>query len=176
MNKKLINRTIVLLVILTSITYAQQSSRWSIAVKSSYFGDQSNSSHRLTAVDDPLSVGFQLRYFPKHDIALQFADECLNGKTKENTDEELNVQASFSALFFPIQVGRFSPYIIYGLVWVRHNSNTETKSTNDINIQFGFGSDFSVSANIFFSAEVKTYTDGWNYQGWGTSFSIGYRL
>jgi opacity protein-like surface antigen len=176
MNTKLINLLIIVLVILTNITYAEQSSHWSIALKSSYFGDQSNSSHRLTAVDDPLSVGFQLRYFPRHDIALQFADECLNGKTKENTGEELNVQASLSTLFFPIQFGRLSPYIIYGLVWVQHNNNAEIKSNNDFSFQFGIGSDFSVVGNILFSAEVKTYTDGWNYQGWGTSFGIGYRL
>jgi hypothetical protein len=88
MNTKLINLLIIVLVIITGITYAEQPSRWSIALKSSYFGDQSNSSHRLTAVEDPLSVGFQLRYFPIHDIALQYADECLNGKTKENTGDE----------------------------------------------------------------------------------------
>ncbi len=176
MNTKRINLLIIILVILTSMTYAEQPNRWSIGLKASYFGDQSNSSHRLTAVEDPLSIGFQLRYFPRHDMALQFADECLNGKTRENKGDELNVQASLSALFFPVQFERFSPYLTYGLVWVQHNTNTETKSNNDINFQIGIGSDFSMVGNIFHSAEVKLYTDGWNYQGWGTSFSFGYRL
>jgi opacity protein-like surface antigen len=176
MNTRLINSVIIVLVILTGMTYAEQASRWSIAFKSSYFGDQSNSSNRLTAVEDPLSLGFQLRYFPRQDIALQFADECLNGTTRENKGDELNLQVSLSALFFPIQFERLSPYLIYGLVWIQHNNNTETKSNNDFKFQFGIGSDFSLTGNIFYSAEVKTYTNGWNYQGWGTSFSIGYRL
>jgi hypothetical protein len=81
-----------------------------------------------------------------------------------------------NALLFPIQFERLSPYVIYGLVWVQHNNNTETKSNNDFHFQYGIGSDLSVTGNIFFSAEAKIYTDGWNYQGWGTSFSIGYRL
>jgi outer membrane protein W len=176
MNTKLINLLIIVLVILTSMTYAQQSNRWNIALKTSYLGDQSNSLHRLTAIEDPVSLGFQLRYFPRQEIALQFSNEYLNGKTRNNKGDELNIQASLSALFYPIQFERLSPYLIYGLVWNQHNSNSELKSDSDLNFQFGIGSDISITRSIFYSVNVKSYTNGWNFQGWGSSFSIGYRL
>ncbi len=175
MFKRISYLTVILLVVFTSMSFAQ-STNLSIALKSSYFGDQSNDSHRLTAIDDPLSIGFQLRYFPRSNFALQFSAESLNGKTREKIGEELNVQASLSALVYPIHVGKISPYLTYGLIWVQHNNSNENKSNSEVNFQTGIGTDIAVLGNLIYSVDAKIYSDGLNYLGWGTSFSIGYKF
>ncbi len=172
---KSFNLTVVLLVVFSSMSFAQDG-KWSVALKSSYFGDQSDESHCMTSIDDPFSKGFQVRYSPRPDFALQFVTESLNGKTREKTGEELNIQASLSTLVYPIKVWKFSPYITYGLIWVQSNRNDESKSNSELNFQTGIGTDITLLGNLICSAEAKIYSDGLNYLGWGPSFGLGYKF
>ena len=172
---KLFNLTVVLLVVFSSMSFAQNG-KWSIALKSSYFGDQSDESYRMTSIDDPFSKGFQVRYFLRPDFALQFVTENQNGKIRKKTGEELNVQSSLSLLIYPSKVWKFSPYVTYGWIWVQSNKNNESKSNSKLNFHSGIGTDITLLGNLICSAEAKIYSDGWNYLGWGPSFGFGYKF
>ena len=172
---KLFNLTVVLLVVFSSMSFAQNG-KWSIALKSSYFGDQSDESYRMTSIKDSFSKGFQVRYFPRPDFALQFVTENENGKIREKTGEELNVQTSLSALIYPTKVWKFSPYFIQGLIWVQSNRSNEAKSNSKLNFHSGIGTDIALLGNLICSTEAKIYSDGLNYLGWGPSFGLGYKF
>ncbi len=172
---KLFNLFIAIFLILTSLSFAQ-SNRWSIALKSSYFGDQSKISNQLTAIDNPISLGIQLQFFPAANLALQYSVETMSGKTQKPEGKELNVQSSFALLAYPIKFRRFRPFLTQGLVWGRQNNNGEAASRSNVYYEFGLGTEFILSGNLFSSMATKLYSDGLNYHGLSTSVSFGYRF
>ena len=172
MLRKLFSLTIVAMFIFTAQSFAQNN--WSIALKSSYFGDQTNTANRVTAIENPLSVGMQLQYHATENFALQYSVESLNGRTRENVGDELNVQSSLSAVVYPFHIGRFSPYVIQGFNWVQRMDNSVTNTSSSFNIQMGFGTEFAISNKLFYNMMAKMYSDAGVYEGWGTSFGLGY--
>ncbi len=164
---------IVLCFVLTSLSFAQNS-RWSLALKSSYFGDQSSS--KVTAIDNPISFGMQLQFFPAENLAVQYSIESLSGKTQKPEGKELNVQSSIALLAYPVKFWRFRPYLIQGLVWGRRNNNSELSARSSMYYEFGLGTEFVLFGNLFSSTATKLYSDGLNYHGVSTSLSFGYRF
>ena len=175
MRIKLLHTTSLLLILTASFSFAH-TGKFHIAFKSGYFGDQSDERYRVTSVENPLSFGSQLRYYILPDFALQIANESLQGSQRKSAGEELNVQTSLTTLFYPYQLGRFSPFVNYGVSWVQYNAPSETNSRDDLNFQAGVGGDLFLLGNLVYSLEAKFFTDGVNYRGWGTSFSLGYRF
>ena len=172
---KLFNWFVAIFFIFTSLSYAQNNS-WSIALKSSYFGDQARNLHQITAIDNPISMGIQLQFFPRADLALQYSVENMSGKTQEPNGNELNVQSSLALVAYPMEFRRFRPYFVQGVLWGRQNNNGEAVSRGSLYFEFGLGTEFALSGNLFSSLSTKMYTNGWNYHGWSTSLSFGYRL
>ncbi|MDQ7065469.1 MAG: hypothetical protein Q9P90_14625 [candidate division KSB1 bacterium] len=153
-----------------------QNSRWSLALKSSYFGDQSRNAHQLTAINKPISLGFQLQFYLRPDLALRYSAESLSGKTQTPPGNELNVQSSVAFVAYPIEFWMLRPYLIQGLLWKRHNNSSGTASNGNVYYEIGFGTEFVLSRKLFSSLAAKMYTDGRIYHGWSTSLSFGYRL
>ncbi len=153
-----------------------QSSRWSIALGSSYFGDQSNDAHRVTTLKNPWAIGFQSRYHLDHNSALQFSAQSLSGRTQAASGDELSLLASLSALVYPLRGTRVSLFLISGVMWIQSLREGEDASRTQLAFQIGIGSDLTLPGNLILSLEVKPYSDGWNYLGWGTSVYFGYRL
>jgi len=172
---KLFNLFIAIFLIFTSMSFAQ-SNRWSIALKSSYFGDQSQISNQITAIDNPISFGMQLQFFPGENLAFQYSVETMSGKTQKPKGNELNVQSSFAFVAYPIEFWRFRPYLTQGLVWGRQNNNGVAASKSSVYYEFGIGTEFILSGNLFSSMATKLYSDGLNYHGLSTSLSFGYRF
>jgi len=151
-----------------------QSGRIQVAMKSSTWGAQASSASRLTSIDRPLSWGVQLRYFPKSDWALQYSLETLNGKSSIRAGDELNIQSSFALIGYPVKFGRLSPYVIQGVAWTQRYNADMPQTRNKLSFLLGLGADFAVIGNAVFSADTKMYSNGWQFQGWGMSFSFGY--
>ncbi len=166
---------ITIVLVFTSGVYAQ-GNRWSFALTSSYFGDQSRIVHQVTAIDKPISLGMQLQYFMQPDFALQFSIENMSGKTLNPPGDELNVQSSLALMAYPFDFGFLRPYLLQGIIWGRDLNNNQITSRNNIYFDFGLGAEFLLTRNMFSSVAVKLYTDGGFYHGWGTSLSVGYRL
>ncbi|RMD99772.1 MAG: hypothetical protein D6814_04985 [Calditrichaeota bacterium] len=175
MFSRLFKLFIVMFLLAASVSFAQ-SSRWSIAVKSSYFGDQPQLSTQITAIDNPISFGMQLQFFPSENLALQYSVETMHGKTQKPEGKELNVQSSLAVVAYPIEMWRFRPYLTQGLVWGLQNNNSEATSRSSVYYEFGLGTEFILSGNLFSSFATKLYSDGLNYHGLSTSLSFGYRF
>ncbi len=170
------NLFVALFFLFTSSSFAQGNSRWSVGFKSSYFGDQSRQAYQITGIDMPISLGLQMQVFLRNDLALQYSAENMNGKTNESLGEELNVQSSFAIVAYPFKFWKFRPYLTQGILWRQRNSNREAVSKNNFYYEIGFGTEFTVSGNFYNSIAAKLYSDGGNYHGWSTSYSIGFRL
>jgi len=161
--------------ILTSLSYAQ-SNKWSIAFMSSYFGDQARSSYQVTAIDKPVSLGIQLQYFLRGDLALQYSAESMNGKTHGSAGDELNVQSALALVAYPIEFGRFRPYLMQSFMWGKQSNTIAAATKTSLYYEFGLGTEFVLAGNMFTSIAAKLYSDGRNYHGWSTSITFGYRL
>jgi len=172
---KLFSLFVAMFFIFTGLLYAQNNS-WSIAVKSSYFGDQSRNLHQVTAIDKPISLGMQLQFFLRTNLALQYSVENMSGKTQEPPGDELNVQSAFAIVAYPVEFGILRPYFLQGILWGRHRNNSEIESNNKIYFNFGIGTELVLSGNLFSSVAAKLYSDGLFYHGWATSVSFGYRF
>ncbi len=153
-----------------------QDHSWSIALKSSYFGDQSRNSQQVTAIDKPISLGVELQYFLKNDVALQFSVENMSGKTQNPPGDELNVQSSLALVAYPVAFGILRPYLMQGILWGRNLNSNAAKSKNKIYFDFGLGTEIFLTGNVFSSFAVKSYSSGIVYHGWATSVSFGFRL
>jgi hypothetical protein len=178
MNSYIKNLTVFLLVVITSVSFAA-SNRLDVALKTSVWGDQTDAQNRVTSIKNPLSVGFQMRYHFRPDFALQLANESLKGSTYNSLGEGLNVHTSLSALVYPVKYGRVLPYVNFGFNWSqRHDPNTKSlhNTQNDLNVLTGIGFDLPLLGNMIYSLETRAYSDGLNYLGWGTTFSMGYRF
>jgi hypothetical protein len=147
-----------------------------MALGSSYFGDQSNEAHRVTTLKNPWSFGFQSRYHFDHNGAFQFSAQSLSGRMQAANGDELSVMATFSALVYPLRGTRVSLFLSSGVMWIQSLREGEDASRTQLAFQMGFGSDLTLPGNLILSLEVKPYTDGLNYLGWGTSVYFGYRL
>ncbi len=167
--------TFALMLCFASISLAPaQSGRIQVAMKSSTWGAQASSASRLTSIDRPLSWGVQLRYFPKSDWALQYSLETLNGASSIQAGDELNIQSSFALIGYPVKFGRLSPYVIQAVTWTQRYNAGEPQTRNKVSFQLGAGADFALIGNVVLSADAKMYSNGWQFQGWGMSFSFGY--
>ena len=167
--------TIAVFLICASVSFAH-THNWSLGVKSSYFGDQTNRNYRLTSTEDQMSFGFRLRYFPQDDLAIQFSGESLKGTVRNNSGDELNFQTSVAALVYPFNIWKLSPYFSTGFVWVQANRNVDAQSDSDLNLYSGIGFDIALYGNLVYTADYRVYSDGFGYLGWGTSFGFGYRF
>ncbi len=170
---KFLNFTLILCFALASLAVAQ-SGHLQVAMKSSTWGAQASSASQLTSIDRPLSWGVQLRYFPRSDWALQYSLETLTGKSNSPAGNELNIQSSFALLGYPAKFGRLSPYVIQGVNWMQRYNADAPQTRNKLSFQFGAGVDFAIIGNAVFSSNAKIYSNGWQFQGWGMSFSFGY--
>jgi len=108
-----LNLSIVLVLLFVSLPLAQHNN-WSIAFMSSYFGDQAGNLHQVTAINKPISMGFQLQYFIRGDLALKHSVETLNGKVENAQGNELNVQSSLAIVGYPFQVWGWSTAVSFG--------------------------------------------------------------
>ncbi|NOZ03906.1 MAG: outer membrane beta-barrel protein [FCB group bacterium] len=163
-----------LMIIAANVSFSQESG-WTVALKSSYFQNQSAVTPRITSVKRPFSIGVQLRYNVLHDFAVQYSIESLNGKRKGNDGDELSIHNSLSALIYPANRRKISPYFISGVKWIQLNRNVDEQSKNEFSFQMGFGYDIPIIDKLVSNVEVKMYSDGFNYLGWSSSFHLGFR-
>ncbi len=174
--KNMILLSLICALLIVSGTAFSQSGKFNFAIQTGYYGDQNDSQNQLTSLKDPLSIGFQLRYHINQDVALQLANESLQGNAYQNAKEELNLQTSLSALFYPVQVWKFSPYISYGLSMSQLLDHNRANTKNNLNYLTGVGTDFLVTNRLFYSFGARFFSDGLDYLGWGTSLSMGFRF
>ena len=172
---KFFNLFITVFLLLASFTFAQDN-KWSVALISSYFGDQAGNLNQITAIDKPISLVLQLQYLMRSGVALKYSVESLNGATKNAGGNELNVQSSFAIVGYPFEVWRFRPFLVQGVLWGQQNNNLEAKSKSSLYYELGIGTEFALSEKVFNSLAAKLYSNGWNYHGWSTALSLGFRF
>ncbi len=172
---KLFHQSIAVLFLLAGFAFAQDN-KWSVSFISSYFGDQTGNLYQVTAINNPISLGFQLQYFMRSDLGLKYAVESLYGETTNPNGNEFNVQSSFAIVGYPFKMWRFRPFLAQGVLWVQQNNNIESKSKRRFYYEFGIGTELALSAKLFNSFTAKLYTNGWNYHGWSTALSLGFRF
>ena len=147
-----------------------------VAFNTSIFENRANANRQITPIENPLAMGFQLKYHFQPGIAVKLANESLKGSVQNNSGEGLNVQTSVSVLLYPVTVWKFSPYINFGLSMSRYHDASNLKSKDDLFVMNGLGTDFSLIGSLLLSTEANFYTDGLNYVGWGSTFGLGYRF
>lgn len=172
---RIFNISIAVVLFLAGFAFAQNT-KWSMAFMSSYFGDQAGNLYQVTAINKPISMGFQLQYFINSDLALKHSVETLNGEVKNDGSNELNVQSSLAIVGYPFEVWRFRPFLTQGILWIQQNNSLEGDSKGGFYYEFGLGTEFALSSRLFNSITTKLYSNGWNYHGWATSVSFGFRF
>ncbi len=165
--------TMVFCFMITEFAFAQHH-RWSVAFKSAFFGTPTASTNAITTINTPVSLGLQLRYFFRQDMALQYSLENLSGKSNSLSGNETNVQSSLSLVSYPIKMGWFSPYFIQGASWRQRYNDGRINNQNQFSYQLGVGADLLFGGNWFSTVDAQMFTDGWHYQGWSASLSFGF--
>ena len=163
-------------ILLTAATAFSQQGIWTAGLITSHFNNF-ESNQRIDKMDNPHGYGLVVGYNILDKAALSVTGEYLNGNIQDQPGDETSIRTSFSAHIFPVQFGRFRPYISGGLVYMHQSLKPENGSDDTdhlFQLRESVGVDIMLIQRVFFNFDLAAYTDGFGYLGSVNSFGFRY--
>lgn len=163
-------------VLLIAGTAFSQQGTWTAGLISSHFNNF-ESDQRIDKMDNPFGYGLVVGYHLLDKAALSITGEYLNGNMQEQPGDETSIRTSFAAYIFPVQFGRFRPYVSGGLVYTHQSlkpENGSDETDNLFQLRESVGLDVMLVPRVFFNFDLAAYSDGFGYLGSVNSFGFRY--